>query len=189
MSKKFVIERIEDLLKPIGFRRHKDSWSRQSGPFVDVIDFQISKAKDALTLNAGVLHIDIYEKCWGGKPPEVIEEPFCTVRFRIGELLGEKDFWWQLTDPKILNDISEKITKHILPSLEKSHSLKAMEEILMATQVTRQKYPPPIIYLAILKYELGDIRGASELLSDLRKKTSEPWQVRIDDVFNRIKCY
>jgi hypothetical protein len=76
-----------------------------------------------------------------------------------------------LSDRKTLDDVAAKITAYVLPFLDRMHSLDAMEQFLANAQVMKQKYPPPIIYLAILKCERGDRTGACALLADLHKRT------------------
>jgi hypothetical protein len=49
---------IDKALSPLGFVRHNATWNRRSAQFVDVIDLQVSKSPDSVTMNAGVLHSD-----------------------------------------------------------------------------------------------------------------------------------
>jgi len=188
MSTRSVIAHIDELLKPLGFARHKATWNRQSDSFVDVIDVQTSKAGDTMTINAGVLYPEVHRKCWGTEPAAVIEESSCTARVRVGQLLDGKDLWWRLIDAKILDDIAEKLTAHVLPFLERMHSLEAMEQFLTSAQVMKKKYPPPIIYLAILKSEQGDRTGACALLTQLGEKSVGAWRTRISEVAGRLGC-
>lgn len=188
MSTKPVIASMDELLKPLGFARHKAIWNRQSDCFVDVIDLQTSKAGDTMTINAGVLHPEVHRKCWATEPPAVIEEPSCTVRVRVGQLVEGKDLWWRLNDHGIVNDVAENLTAHVLPFLERMHSVEAMEQFLTTAQVTKQKYPPPVIYLAILKNERGDSESACALLTELGKRTVGAWKTRISEVAERLAC-
>lgn len=188
MSTKPVIARMDELLKPFGFARHKTTWNRKSDSFVDVIDIQTSKAGDTITINAGVFHPGVHRKCWATEPTAVVEEPSCTVRARVGQLLDGKDLWWLLNDARILDDVVEKLNAHVLPFLERMHSLEAMEQFLTSAQVMKQKYPPPIIYLAILKSEQGDRTGACALLTELGEKSVGAWRTRIGEVAGRLGC-
>jgi hypothetical protein len=188
MSTKAVVTRMDELLGQLGFTREKATWNRKSGSFVDVIDVQTSKAGDTITINAGVLHPDVHKKSWGTESPAVVEEPSCTVRVRVGQLLDGKDLWWRLNDNGIVDDVAEKLTAHVLPFLERMHSFDAMEQFLTSAQVMKQKYPLPIIHLAILKSEQGDRTGACGLLTELGKKTVGAWRTRIDEVAKRLGC-
>lgn len=188
MSTKVVIARMDELLKPLGFTRHKATWNRRSNSFIDVIDVQTSKAGDTMTINAGVLHPEVHRKCWATELPAVIEEPSCTVRVRVGQLLDGKDLWWRLSDAGILDDIAEKVAAYVLPFLERMHSLEAMEQFLTNAKVTKQKYPLPIICLAILKGEQGNRTGACALLTELGEKSVGAWRTRIREVAGRLGC-
>lgn len=188
MNAKSVIVRLDEVLKPLGFERQKETWNRKFGSFVDVVDVQTSKAGDTITVNAGVVHPDVHAKCWGDSLPKFIEEPSCTVRARIGQLIGEKDLWWKLDAADVANDVADKVSTRVLPFLEQMHSIDEMERFLTKAQVVKQKYPPPIIYLAILKHEQGDTNAACTLLGDLKKKTVGAWQDRIGQIAERLSC-
>jgi hypothetical protein len=188
MSTKAVIARMNELLKPLGFTRHKTTWNRRSDSFVDVIDVQTSKAGDTMTINAGVLHPEVHRKGWATELPAVIEAPECIVRARVGQLVDSKDLWWQVNDVGILDDVAEKVTAYVLPFLERMHSLEAMEQFLTNAKVTKHKYPPPVIYLAILRNELGDRSGACVLLTELGEKSFGAWKTRIGEVARRLGC-
>jgi len=188
MSKKRVIARMDAILLPLGFVRHKATWNRSSGLFVDVIDVQISSSIDSMTINAGVLHLDVYKLAWGTEPPAVIEEPDCIVRARVGQLIDNKDLWWQLDDSQIVDDVAEKVTALVLPFLEPMHSFDAMQQFVKSSLPKKQRYPLPIIYLAILMSEQGDRAGACRLLTDFGKKTVEGWRTRIGEVAERLGC-
>lgn len=188
MNARDVTAQLDGVLKPLGFDRQKTTWNRKSGSFVDAVDVQVSKSGDTITVNAGVLHPDVYAKCWGGDLPRSIEEPSCTVRARIGQLIDGKDLWWQLDSDHVAGEIAEKVSTHVLPFLEQMHSADAMERFLTNAQVVKQKYPPPIIYLAILKHEQGDAAAACSLLDDLKERTVGAWQGRISQIAEKLSC-
>lgn len=189
MNAKDVIARLDEMLKPLGFEKHKTTWNLKSSLFVDVVDLQTSKTGDMITINAGVLHLGVHGKYWGGDFPKFIEEPFCTVRVRIGQLLDGNDLWWQLNADDVANEITEKVCLQVLPFLEQMHSAEAMERFLTNAQVVKKKYPPPVIYLAILKHEMGDADSASKLLGDLKKTTVGAWQERISQITKNLFCF
>jgi len=144
MSMKTTISRLDQLLKPIGFSRAKVTWNRGSGSVFDVIDVQVSKARDCLTINAGVLDPEVYTLVWGREPPKLIEQPSCTIGVRIGGLREDrKDKWWPLTDDRAPAEIVANVEAHVLPFLERTHTREAMKHWLIATEVTRKRYPLP----------------------------------------------
>ena len=59
---------------------------------------------------------------------------------------------------------------------------------LTDTQVTKKRYPPPIISLAIIKSFLGEDAEARALLDDLHKKSVGAWRPRIAEVAEQLDC-
>jgi len=186
MNTKPVVAQLDKLLASVGFTRQKMTWNRKTAPFVDVVDLQPSKTGDALTVNAGVTDPRVHKVCWGEDTPAFVEEPTCTVRARIGQLVDGKDIWWRDDGENVASEIVERVREHVLPFLDRMHSMEAMVEQLAGSGVAKQKYPPPIIYLGILKWKNGDVAGANTLLSDLRKNTVGAWQKRVDEVLERL---
>jgi len=188
MSTKTVIAQFNQLIAPLGFVRRKTTWNRESGSLVDVIDIQVSKAGDAVTANVGILDRCIHEIFWGDRSPEFVEEPHCTVRARIGDLVAGKDIWWQLNDSRCVADLVEKISSHGLPFLERTHTAEAIELHLTDVRVPKRKYPPDIINLAILRFGRGDKIGACTLLIELQKSNIGAWRGRVGEIIERLGC-
>lgn len=186
MSTKEIVARLDELLKPLGFARKKLTWNRRSGDFIDVLDVQSSKAGDTVTVNAGVTHADIHLKCWGTALPSWVQEPDCIVRTRVGELVDGKDLWWSLNETSAVGDAAEKTASRLLPFITQMHSVGAMASLLEARQVARQKYPPPIIYLALLKDAQGDTAAAHALLNDLASRPIGAWKTKLEAVASRL---
>lgn len=178
MKETDVVLKLDRLLAPLGFKRMKSTWNR-SGKVVEVIEAQKSKTGDSITINAGVLDRHIYESVWGNGPPYLVEEPSCTVRARIGELIDGKDRWWPLTETNAGLHVAEAVSIHILPFLQRMQTREAMETWLITTNVVRGRYPPPILSLAIIRDGLGRRAEALELLSELKEKVTGAWSARI----------
>jgi len=188
MSKNAVIFELDRLLQPLGFSRHTATWNRKAESLVDVIDVQVRKAGDAITVNAGVLDNDVHTVLWGKEPPEVIEQPICTVRARIGELLDGKEKWWLLMDGEAASNVAGDIRACVLPFLERMHTRSAIEQWLIDTNVIQKKYPEPIITLAILKVLSGDSAQGCGLLAQLQRMPIGGWQARASGVATRLRC-
>jgi len=186
MNTKPVVTQLDQLLGSLGFTRQKMTWNRKVGLFVDVVDLQPSKTGDALTVNAGVLHPGVHKVCWGDDAPVFVEEPTCTVRARIGQLLDGKDLWWRDDGENVASEIVEQVRAHVVPFFDRMHSVEALAKQLKGSGVTKQKYPPPIICLAVLMWENGDVAGANALLNELRKQTLGAWQTKVADVIERL---
>jgi hypothetical protein len=188
MNQKTVVGKVDSLLIPLGYHRHGFTWNHRRESAVEVVDIQLSKAGDAVTVNAGVLDSIVYAAFWGSGPLERVEQPMCTVGARVGELIDGDDKWWKLDGESTPDDIAKVISAHVLPFIEQVATRYGMEKWLIDSDVARKRYPPPIINLAVLKSLRGEREVACALLGNLKKKTSGPWQTRVADVAGRIGC-
>ena len=181
-----ALKGLDELLLPLGFRRQKQTWNRRSGPLVDVIDVQTRKAGDTMTVNVGVLDAEIYSQCWGEDPPSFVQEPQCTVRARLGQLLNGRDVWWPVGSPEVRRTVASSA----VPFLERMHAPGGMEEFLISSAAIKVKHPhpPPVIYLALLMNRRGDRPGACALLGELQKRTLGTWRASVGEVAMRLGC-
>ncbi len=188
MSAVSIITRIDRELTPIGFRRKKATWNREHGLLVEVIDIQVSKGGDSVTMNVGVLSRPTYFGCWGRDAEAFIEEPFCTVRARVGQLLDNKDRWWDVGNSGTGEELVDSLAAQVLPFLERMHSLEAMRDWLASTGMPSPKSPLPSICFAVLQSQLGDIDAACAVLAELENKSLGAWKARAQEVAARIGC-
>jgi hypothetical protein len=188
MSTASIVVRLDRELTPKGFSRKKLTWNREQGPLVEVIDIQTSKGGDAVTMNVGVLSRPIYFACWGRDAEPFIEEPFCTVRARVGQLLDNKDRWWDAGGAGVADDLVSCLGTQILPFLERMRSSEAMLDWLATTGIPSPKSPLPSICFAVLQSQLGDIGAACAVLADLERKALGAWKARAHEVAVRIGC-
>jgi hypothetical protein len=180
MLPQHLVRAVDAVLNEHGFARKKMTWNRRSDGLVDVVDLQVSKGGESVTLNAGVVDRDVRKLVWGAEPREFFQEPEGTVRSRVGQLIGDHDVWWPL-DEAAAEEISRTLVPHVLPFLDRMHDPLEMEAHLSAD--VGKSYPPPIIYLAILKHRRGQSAETEALLSALCERTSEPWQERIAEIW------
>ena len=141
-----------------------------------------------VVINSGVHNLKLNEHFDFIRDFEFIEEQNCAVRTRFGFLIGDRDIWWSLAEPNLPEILKDSILKVILPFLDSMHSYALMERFLTDAAVEKKHYPPPIIYLALLRSELGQKVSACSLLMNLRAATSSPWQKRIDDLMEKLDC-
>ena len=109
------------------------------------------------------------------------------MRARIGQLIDGRDLWWNPAPADAADDIADKVANHVLPFFEQMHSVDAMVQFLEDGQVLNQRHPPPITYLAILRYEQGDARAACALLADLQRRDVGAWRPLIRRVSAAIE--
>lgn len=181
-----LLRRLDEDLLPRNFRRHKHTWNRKAGALVDVIDLQVSKSADSVFVNVGVLDTEIYAACWLTDPPRFSLEPNCTVRSRLGFLMGDHDVSWRLDEKAAGDDIAAAVRTFAVPFVDRMHAPDALEQHLEADGCMTQRYPPPIIYCALLKYRRGEKAQAEQMLRGLRARTVGPWVARVDQVLQGL---
>ena len=186
MSTSSIKKHMDRVLAPLGFARKGLLWNRTSDSLVEVIDLQVSKAGDSVTVNAGVFDPDLYAQVWGTPwQAAMVEEPRCAVRNRIGMLAGDRDQWWSVDDPEAANRIGEALTRYVLPFLLDSRSPMVMERTL---EKMSPRYPLPRLHLAVLKHRRGDVQGACAVLLELQERALGGWRDKAADLAIRLGC-
>ena len=188
MNMKSIIAEVNRVLKPIEFTSQKYVWKRKVGSFTDVIDLQVSKSRDTVTINIGVLDVEVHTLLWGDEPADFVKLPARTVDARIGQLIDDKDKWWEIDDPSVAVEIAKSITAYALPFLEQMHAREAMIRWLTSIDVIKRRYPPPILNLAILECLTGHPGRGCEILGQSQKTWKGPWGVRAAEIASQLKC-
>lgn len=183
-----IVLALDADLTPINFRRRGLVWNRHIGGIIEVIDLQVSKSRDLVTMNAGVLDPTVYKTVWDEEPPEFVKEPACTVRARIAELLDQRDRWWQLGDDKDIGEILDVIAGVALPFLQRMRSRGEMVSWLDRAEVAKRRQPAEILGLAVLKDLIGRHSEACELIANQQKRAMGAWNGRYDEVARRLRC-
>jgi Domain of unknown function (DUF4304) len=179
---------VSKALNPHGFVRDKSSWIRDRGECIDVVDLQKSKDGNAVTLNIGVLHRAVYRIAWCKDEKPIPLEPNCTVRSRIGFLMGPHDKWWEISNHSAPEDIAKAVEEFALPYLDRLADVAEMEKILVESGASNNKYPLPAIYLAVLMWLRGEHSGACQVLRQLSGRVSGGWRDNVDRVTRELNC-
>jgi Domain of unknown function (DUF4304) len=179
---------IDRHLAPLGFERKEAAWNRRRNGLIDVVSMQVDGVIQKLTLEAGVLHPTAYSKCWGKDVPKYVDTPECTVRSRVGHLINNHDHWWALDQPGIAEDVVANVARYLLPYLDRHQSAAAIEQSLAGSGPVKHLRPPETIYLAILKWERGDVGGACALLDRFHRKALGDWKVSAAQLMERFGC-
>jgi len=177
-----ILRQLDETLRPHGFHRHKHTWNRKVAGLIDVVDIQVERSGGQVCVNVGVLDPDVYAQCWLERLSKVAYEPNCTVRSRIGRLMDGREHWWPLEAPETAAEMAHAVTSYTLPFLERMHLPGALEEHLERSGAAQSRYPPPAIYLALLKHRRGDRDGCHSLLQDLCARTNPTWRERVEEV-------
>lgn len=181
-----TVKEVDDVLQSRGFQKSGLTWNRVTSGLVEVIDLQLSKSKTEITVNCGIQERRAYLLVWGKEPERFVQEPFCVVRARIGELGDGQDVWWSIADEGTARNVAVAVTRTVLPFLETFESLETIERFLQSQ--VGQPYPLPNLYLASIKYLRGDSVGACRVLEVKRKKALGDWKKRFDEVSERLGC-
>jgi hypothetical protein len=180
-----ILKFLDKSLRPLGFHRTRKLWSRRNSECVELINIQTSKYDDKFTLNFGVLDIFCFETVWCKELPKSIDVPDGTVSARIGELIDNRDKWWELDDPAAAQDVSEHVLRLALPFLESKRSRTEMRDWLVRTEVVKKRYPYPIISLGILEILLDEKEKGCAILSRI---TDGGWGEAASRVADQLSC-
>jgi len=180
---------LRAILAPLGFVRKSSTWRRDTGEFVDVIEFQRGKTSADFTLNIGVLTKSVYTIAWSKEAPDLPKEAACTVRARIGSLIFQGDKWWEIDDPAALPEIAGHVLSSVLPFLDHMHSREQQLNFLRERSTWRGFWQVQI-YAAILMFECGQ---REEACAKLRKHQPTRYegasiQARFGEVADRLNC-
>jgi len=185
MKVKQLIANINNILVSRGFYRKNKIWNRQSDEYVDVIDIQTSKYRDAFCVNLGISEKFVTKMCWNIDGQSFLDEPSCTVRARLGILSYGKDKWWSLDDDLEYQEISSKICDVAIPFFDINHSVNKMIEYLES--LPGNKYPPESVYLPLLYYRKGERQRCMDMLRDIEEKFSGGWRQKVSDIISSLK--
>ncbi len=187
MNKKILIKSVDDVLRPIGFHRKGVSWNRRSDAFVEVVELTVGKFGTDYTFSLGVWIDGPGTRIWGDKFSGFVPEPACPVRCRIGRFLDPpRDAWWNFADDESVDQFEELLLRRGVPFLVSMRSKLAVEGWLSDRKVTKKYYPPPIITLALLKIDRGDVGEGCRILRGLAASVEGDWKQSVDDLVDEL---
>ncbi len=196
MFKDLVKIFVSPLLKQHGFRKNRLTWNKTVDGLIQVVDFQVSRfsspEEESFTINLGVFYPDIWHKCWAKEPPKFVNEEDCFPRVRIAQILNgysqeATDYWWtcnaEVEIDKIGKEIKMLLEKKCLPFLDEMLDLQNVIRLYSSGPV--KLTPIEKIYLAIMKYSIGDIDSSIDLLKEV-STISNAWASRVDAIRSRL---
>ena len=183
MTKKRLTAKIDAVLEKYQFYGNGLLWNRDYSDYVDVIDLQISKFRDMFTINVGVADKFVIHACWGLNGAEMVGDPSCTVRARLGELLYGRDVWWSLSDSEAIEEVLSAIQDVAMPFLQINHNIDHMIQSLEKDLAIR-RYLPEAIYLALLYYRKGERDRCREMFKSL--KLNDAWSKKASDILDAL---
>jgi hypothetical protein len=115
-------------LKQRGFRRSGSTFRRSLTDCIQVVNVQAGRRslEGKFTLNVGVFfpaaHAEVRDLLRWDPGPGGPSEPECTVRRRVGELLGVEDHWWSLSPgqpDRVVDEVRSAVRDIVLPWLDR----------------------------------------------------------------------
>lgn len=83
-----LVQFFKEILKPLGYRKHRRAWYLDAPETVVIVDLQRSSWSESYTLNLGALvkAIDEGERAYGGPRPNIVD---CHIRYDLSDLFPE----------------------------------------------------------------------------------------------------
>ena len=183
IKKRLISTKIDTLIVKYQFKGNGMLWNRGYAAFVDVVDLQFNKSKDMFTVNVGVADKFVISACWGLSGLGMVDEPSCTIRARLGELLYGRDVWWSVLDSGGVEEVLRGIEDIAIPFLELNHHIDNMIQFLENDPASR-RYPPGVIYLALLYFRKGEIDRCREIFRSM--ETTGAWAKKTSDILDAL---
>ena len=112
---------FQEVLKPLGFKRKKNTFYKPYEGFGQIINLQksIYNSKEHInfTVNIGLFLPEFYKVYMRAEPPSFPSEPDCVVRQRAGWLLGGNDKWWDITGETDGAALSEELKRVVFQKI------------------------------------------------------------------------
>ena len=173
---KWLLRELNTLLRPFGFRRHGQTFARECGDCWQVVNVQLSRfsphGEKSLTVNIGVHSKSVmrFRKEDAAKAPL---EYRCTIRFRVGWLMQNKDVWWEVRDwssaQTALAEITEVLGTKGVPCLDSITTNNAILRLFESGQVLGFEIDRDEVWLLLLA-EGGASRELGQRLAEYQAR-------------------
>lgn len=176
------------LLKSAGYKRRANTWNRRVGELVDVVNVQLSKGLDVVWVNLGVADPIAYERVWREPLGAFVPEPSCTVRLRLGELMGEWGRSWAWDGASTADDIAADLEPSGFEFFDRMRTPEAMVDFLEHRPY--RLYVAEAMYLAILLERVGRRNDACAFLHEYESRTRvvSAWNERVEELERELGC-
>jgi hypothetical protein len=153
---------FQDVLKPMGFKKKNNSFYRLLPELGHVVNLQKSMGSLGdhirFTINTGVFLPEFWQDQhnYFNKPiPTFPSEMDCTLRMRIGELKGQQDVWFDVTEKTNLDtmvtDMKANLEMYILRHFQKLESKAMLVDFVQQAPLVTSSFERLIIY-GVLNY-------------------------------------
>jgi hypothetical protein len=166
---------LHALLKPLGFSRKGNDWTRIRGDMWERVDIQGSwlggvtvnvSAKDVKTAEI-LAAIPCQEELW-----------LQSITTRVGHLIDGYDRWWK-DEPNGPAEMAEAVRVYGLPWFDRVRSVEDQAAKWYGRHSEKSPWRSPSLpALAITLYRLGEVEEAMALFEKPERKTTPPAYVR-----------
>jgi hypothetical protein len=179
-------EAINEVLSPRGYLNVHGTWNRRQDSFIEVVDLQRSKDGVSEAIECGVLDAEVYDLAFSKPVPSFTRIVDCTVRARLGRLVGGTDRWWLVSDPRSSADAVLSLKQYGLPFIAEMHDRAAMIKRLQESVEVKRRIPPEILYFGLLNWTTGRRTEACALFRSLISE--QPWGRRAEAIHRALGC-
>lgn len=162
---------LHALLKPLGFARKGNEWTRIRGDMWECVDIQGSWL-GGVTVNISMKDI---------KTAEILEAIPCEeklwldpVRTRVGQLIDRRDRWWT-DEPDGPAEMTEAVRIYGLPWFDRVRSVEDQAAKWYGRRSDKSPWRNPRLPdLAVTLYRLGELEEALALFQAPERRTTSP---------------
>jgi hypothetical protein len=162
---------LHALLKPLGFARKGNDWTRVRGDIWECVDIQGSWL-GGVTVNVSAKDIKTAELL-AGIPCEK-ELWLRSITTRVGTLIDGYDRWWK-DDPNGPEEMAEAVKVYGLPWFDRVRSVEDQAARWYGRHSGQSPWRNPRLpELAVSLYRLGQVEEALKLFEAPERKTTSP---------------
>jgi hypothetical protein len=162
---------LHALLKPVGFKRKGNDWTRIRDGMLERIDIQGSWL-GGVTANVSA---------WDVKTAEILEAIPCEeelwlppTRMRVGHLIDGYDRWWK-DEPNGPTEMAEAVRVYGLPWFDRVRSVEDQAARWYGRHSAESPWRGPSLpALAVTLYRLGELEEALTLFQAPERRTTPP---------------
>ena len=201
-----VQTQVTAFLKPLGFRKKGRTHNRTTtGGLVHALDFQMGAYPigeqyvipgiresyyGRFTVNLGVLLPCVFEIEEQKSVPLFVQEPYCTIRTRLGSLAFGKDEWFEISSDTTASAIKlvQLLDRFGLPFFEKFPDYPAVLSYFDVHE--RFPFQTPdrsALEAAIIAHHLGNAKTAKRLFAKAYSSDHEGFRGHVSKLANRLE--
>ncbi|WP_091743099.1 DUF4304 domain-containing protein [Phenylobacterium immobile] len=186
MSRSLFAKALDAALRPIGFERNKDDWTRIRGDFEATINRQ-SSWLGGVAVNCALKDL-VTERLYLEIFPEAVVFP--VPYRRMGEFIEGHDGWWATEDPDAAADMATAVLNNVIPWFEQPWPLEvqAREWYFRERQLERLRGGGGFgaIGLVLTLHRMGEFDDVRKLLNAPTPRTAIESNVKN---FARVREY